>query len=370
MSALREHPFYLSLPFPNSLLPLEDESSFSRIRQGTEAWDAVHAGRLTTSLCATVLGFYEAQAADFLGVPMGLRGHERAIRAYQRLQGGPPLEGYLQAATNALEREGLHRRSLSTTLGELAWCEHMKLYMQSRGWACELYAKGKHFRRPQRFIVGGTGPVRMAWGSAQEATALLAVLNSYHMSSEGRLQLAECGMYCGRTVMAGDTVVPLGASPDGMLVDSETGKWKAVVEVKCHSPFRLSRKGEFEVACSGPMERLLPWYVPQLYLEMACTGVKRGILCSMSALRGCQIMEIHWDPEYAQELMYFLTRFVDEFVSQGCSPRRNFFWGEDAYSRFLQHTVDVAASAQHVRFIEPQNVQRWDPHDSPFHDGT
>ena len=56
-----------------------------QFRQDSWQWDALHAGRLTTSKAASCLGFYEEHAGKKLGVPRSLRGHMKALNAWRDL---------------------------------------------------------------------------------------------------------------------------------------------------------------------------------------------------------------------------------------------------------------------------------------------
>ena len=71
---LRRHPRFIALP------PVEDvvvghESSYRYVRQHTELWDDLHAGRITTGCLTAALGFREDGVCKTLG--MGRRGGGR-----------------------------------------------------------------------------------------------------------------------------------------------------------------------------------------------------------------------------------------------------------------------------------------------------
>ena len=125
----------------------------------------------------------------------------------------------------------------------------------------------------------------MAWGSAQEATGLLAGLNYFYASAGAKLE--ECGLFPAEATVDGalsaatDASVGtggphrplLGASPDGLLrfPDGHT----EVLEVKCHAPFASNASGhggQFCIRDRGPYDDVGPWHIPQLMLEVYCAG--------------------------------------------------------------------------------------------------
>ncbi len=50
---------------------------------------ALHDGRITTSIMASVVGLYEPASASVIGVPPSLSGHHKALAAYARLRAAP-----------------------------------------------------------------------------------------------------------------------------------------------------------------------------------------------------------------------------------------------------------------------------------------
>ena len=81
------HPLFVPLPDTASDTRI-GSGSFEALRlfkQQSWQWDALHTGRLTTSKLAGFLGLFEPSAAAKLKVPKGLRGHSKAVSAYQHL---------------------------------------------------------------------------------------------------------------------------------------------------------------------------------------------------------------------------------------------------------------------------------------------
>ena len=110
----------------------------------------------------------------------------------------------------------------------------------------------------------------MAWGTKNEDTAMETLLN--HMPNIITMEAP----------MVQHTSVPyLAASPDGFFEDMTTGD-KGIVEIKC--PGR-KKKANLKVTY---------YYVPQMYLEMACSGRKQALFCSWG-LDCCRAWILHWD---------------------------------------------------------------------------
>jgi hypothetical protein len=86
-SQLRRHPRFIGLPH-ESLITLGSDASFKFVRQGTELWDELHVGRLTTGCLTGALGFQEDGVGRQLG--MGNRGgsHGPMLGAFHRLRQG------------------------------------------------------------------------------------------------------------------------------------------------------------------------------------------------------------------------------------------------------------------------------------------
>ena len=136
-------------------------------RQDSEQWDALHPGRVTTSVCASCLGCYEPWASKVLKVPACLQGHNRALQAQQRLS-QPLLTDFNQLAISppAPPSDGS--------------CPPSPWGVAAEGPFLMSYNPPSAPKpAPTR---GSLRDVRLAWGNHQEPTSmLLAVL--HHLSS-------------------------------------------------------------------------------------------------------------------------------------------------------------------------------------------
>ncbi len=342
---LRTHPLYHSLPLTETVYSLSP-SDYCLYRQDSWQWNALHQGRLTTSKVASILGFYESLSSTALSLPKSLSGHDRAVTAWRELTMKPPRDWTHLNADYKGERVDGEGEGES----ESVWID------EREGESRFAYA----YRPTDREIDcvrGGTNTVRidnaiharLAWGSAQEATALLGLLNVLYNQerveekkdqSKGdqrgrRYRLRESGMQVleavtleierdgereGESDMERErrllyreieckvtqlgTLPLIGASPDGLVDTVLEGETEGesvliereVVEVKCFSPFisnntlspsrnkkretlRVSRyrpsnttpntvSGKSDVSMCVPV-----WHIPQLQLEMFCTGL-------------------------------------------------------------------------------------------------
>ena len=82
---LRRHPRFRALP-PVERLALGSEASYRFVRQGTELWDDLHRGRLTTGCLTGALGFQEEGVHRALGMGGRSGSHGPLVGAYHRLR--------------------------------------------------------------------------------------------------------------------------------------------------------------------------------------------------------------------------------------------------------------------------------------------
>jgi hypothetical protein len=297
MDDLRAHPHYTALPDPSDII-ISTYQDLCLFRQDTWQWDALHQGRLTTSKLASLLGFYEQETATYLRIPNSLRGHERAVASWQHLRQKPP-DSWLHLQTGSaikstcgddatslwIASENTHQQVIGDKTGRLGHDISRFPYHynpQDEKWSKRIRSEGLRDVRQ----------IRLAWGSTQEATALLAVLN--HLSrTRANARLMESGMCVFEALdgespsrasldiirrwIAEDKSLPLlGASPDGLIRHSDGSL--TVLEVKCFSPFINASGPEaggktLAVLMRHESHDAVPvWHIPQLQLEMLCTG--------------------------------------------------------------------------------------------------
>lgn len=124
----------------------------------------------------------------------------------------------------------------------------------------------------------------MLWGQENEDTALLSLLNNMP-----NLIAMEAPM------VQHTDVLYLAASPDGFYEDIETGE-KGIIEIKC--------PGKTKLANSKPTY----YYVPQMYMEMACSGRRIAIFCSWGT-DTCRAWKLHWNDNMWLALCHLIDVF-------------------------------------------------------------
>eukprot|EP01031_Cornospumella_fuschlensis_P031106 gene31106-37593_t len=376
MEHLRKHPLYQALPDP-SRVSVRSVTELGLYAQDSWQWDALHQGRLTTSALASILGFFEADVAASLQIPRSLRGHDRAVQAWERVREKPPASYahlFRQGTGESSEERGGEERAVWSFPSDNA------------AFACAY--RPPTAQEPARNAGGWVGAssfsgdprrVRLQWGDCQEATAVLAALNFLHhsqpqdlasaasSSSSGAL-LRESGMLLlealeeyarpstplYRTVRAWveEGSLPLiGASPDGLLVQpapfsttaassSDTqkpapqplassptplrsgGAIYSVLEVKCVSPFVAVQGAEggarFGVAGGRPGGTGVPvWHLPQLQLEMFCAGSAcSSALIVTLFVDGARIYKVQRDDQYILDMLGHVRQFYVNYVTR------------------------------------------------------
>uniref|UniRef100_A0A0G4HES6 Uncharacterized protein n=1 Tax=Chromera velia CCMP2878 TaxID=1169474 RepID=A0A0G4HES6_9ALVE len=229
---LNGHPLFKPLEPPSTLSSPSDLSLFP---QDSWQWDALHLGRVTSARLAPALGFFEPHAAARLDIPYGFRSSTAAQHVADSFRdpsqwavvtgGGvsPPSASswveYLRAAGSAGqegggtetkgadggawrgqwgddERHPFHAcsfiRSPSSDTGLNAVSSDGSL--PSSGSAVESGYSNMSAREVatlRQYAAAGEGAIRMSWGSAQESSAVLSVLNFCSLFG-GRLE--EAGM--------------------------------------------------------------------------------------------------------------------------------------------------------------------------------
>eukprot|EP00892_Ulva_mutabilis_P002388 jgi/Ulvmu1/1214/UM109_0012.1 len=124
------------------------------------------------------------------------------------------------------------------------------------------------------------------------------------------------------------------------------GCWE-VVEVKNHCPFKeAAGPGRRRWTCcdTGPRAAPPEQYVPQLQLEMLCTGLPSALLVSRSATRGTHIFRMWRNDRYCALLLRLAATFYQSFGRHGCrSPPPNFFASSPVYHEFCRTTQQLRA---------------------------
>jgi len=385
MDHLRHHPHFEPLPLPETieeLLSLEDIRFF---RQDSWQWDAVHEGRCTTSQAVAALGFLEPETGKMLGVPLSWQ--RGGLGAYYRLR-KPALRTLAemnQVLCNHHSRRTPTRKVDDATRNNVntIWTIPTQgfpfpaKYMVRMGQA-EIDERRRQSQRMSS-TPGFDFSVRMMWGNAQEATALLTALNYFWKEDQG-VKIKEVGM-CGAGLLINHTTTGqrsnllVGASPDALICYSN-GTVEAL-EVKNHCPFFAVKSSKQKVG-QGKGKRFtvrhfdienatLPiQYIPQLMMEMLCVGehCQSGIMVRLTATSGALILRLRRDDEWIEEMLYWLNRFQSDFVEQEEPPPSNFFLqgtsaaDKERYLKFLQMTMALQKKVEVAANIPHADIQR------------
>jgi hypothetical protein len=308
LNDLRKHPHFLPLPDPDTISVVQSPKVFYLFRQESWQWDALHQGRLTTSKLAAILGFYEKATAEYLDISQSLRGHERAVDAWNHIRRKPPANwDHLVSDVAVQAAEETKSTSKKRNIYSQMWVTNSDAFGRFRyNYHPDIRYHASMEKLATRLAAANPIAARLAWGSAQEATAVLAALNyflSHPRSADETVEVLEAGMLaiealdevCPATpmeqgstetkdrqtiyhelyqAMVVEKSLPLiGASPDAILrhvkktnVSQEVGKEQSshpsmqrigedceieIVEVKCHSPFRTAHPSNPATAASA-----------------------------------------------------------------------------------------------------------------------
>lgn len=308
---LRQHPLFVPLPGMD-MLPDIAPCDASVFRQRTPQWTALHAGRLTTSVLASILGFYEHEIAKRLAVPNSLQDHAKAVEAWQQLKTKPRNDISKLCMPGTPLREGISPLQASDL-----W-KHDKV-------------RFPYDYQPSEPLPDLPEPIRnplqakLCWGETQEPTGILCAVN-YLAATDPQLRVHEAGMATFEKVLAepescsdleraiqqlqdARKLPPLGASPDGLIV-SPTGKVTCVLEVKCTSPFTLNHAAPYGMRVSSPAHippTFPAWHIPQLQLEMLCCGAScRSALVVLLDYNRARIFRIDRDDQVGRHCLSLL----------------------------------------------------------------
>lgn len=389
MEHLRQHPRFQSLaPIVTELPTLED---VSRFRQESWQWDALHAGRCTTSQAAAALGFLDPTPAQVLNIPNSWR--KGASGAFRRLSQQPVLRTLEDMRRTLLEtsststspdtdddESSLIDGDLWEETGETVAMDDDNTPTNATAFAAEYMYEPtpEEFKERRKYIKERSGGdylpngIRLIWGNTQEATAVLTVLN-YFAANDPDLVVKESGM-CGAGLALNQTDIEssllVGATPDAVLCHGD-GRLE-VLEVKNHCPFfsnanRKRRGGKLKNFSIGdrPLGEVgvMSQYIPQLQLEMYCLGpaCQSAVMVRQTATQGAVLLRMMRDDEWIEEMLYFLHRFQKDYVEARKQPRADFFWqGKEStrYRRFVHRTIQVRDKVKVIATLPNENIQR------------
>jgi hypothetical protein len=222
MKHLRHHPNFVPLPPAETIKELQCLEDVRLFRQESWQWDALHEGRCTTSQAVAALGFLEPKTGKALGVPQSWQ--RGGVGAYHRLKKTPirtlsAMNARLCVGTIAVPLAEEEIEKESKTL----WAKPERVKDKPFPFAAKYMVRISEEDRKQRRKAAKQNPyfdgsVRMLWGDAQEATALLTALN-YFWLQDDTIVIKEVGM-CGGGLAFNQTGIAsllVGATPDALI---------------------------------------------------------------------------------------------------------------------------------------------------------
>eukprot|EP00543_Licmophora_paradoxa_P004762 CAMPEP_0202454704 /NCGR_PEP_ID=MMETSP1360-20130828/12371_1 /ASSEMBLY_ACC=CAM_ASM_000848 /TAXON_ID=515479 /ORGANISM="Licmophora paradoxa, Strain CCMP2313" /LENGTH=400 /DNA_ID=CAMNT_0049074087 /DNA_START=37 /DNA_END=1239 /DNA_ORIENTATION=+ len=386
MDHLRSHPMFDPLPLPTRIHSINHPEDVRYFRQESWQWDALHYGRCTTSKASAALGFLEPNAGKALGIPVGFR--KGAMEAYERLakqigciQSLEDMQVLLTTDDKDATYYQPHRKQ--------SWLWKIPTSNQTRPFAARYAARQTAVEREQRRKELKSRKIddhrlirsfRLDWGNSQEATSILTALNYFWQKDPG-IRIKEVGM-CGAGLphnITGESL-QVGATPDA-LIYYPNGTVEAL-EVKNHCPLirthfpqipshvdsherntikRNRQRMRYTFRRKPITEPYLPiQYIPQLMMEMMCVGPKchSAVMVRQTALEGALIIRLYRDDTWIDEMMYWLSKFQEDFVDKQIPPRSNFFWKNPRYRKFLEQTRNLTSNVELLDHIPNDAIQR------------
>lgn len=383
MEHLRSHPYYQPLPHPDTIKVLHSLEDVRIFRQDSWQWDALHQGRCTTSQAAPALGLLEPSAARALGIPRSLQ--KGCMGAFRRLS--QPALRTLEEMNEILCTAGNGGdKKLQKVWREIDELERGRRFPFAARYTPTLTKEELDARRREakQFLNNISSPmrIRMSWGNAQEATSVLTALNHFVKQDPG-LQVLEVGM-CGAGLDLNVTTdcegnspqLIVGASPDSVIKYSN-GTLE-VLEVKNHCPFvpsdwapgpkaqKMKKKafGDYRIRELPLQFSVPPAYIPQLMMEMMSCGenCRSAIMVRQTATCGAVILRIYRDDKWIEEMIFWLKKFITEYVEKDTSPPPDFFWEDDEdsdrYRAFVKRTKELSEEVELVEHVKNNNIQR------------
>lgn len=361
-----KHARFIPLPLLGDV-SIPDRASYRYIRETDELWSTLHRGRLTSSRLAAAMGFYEPRAAKILGLPRVYTSHSKMISVYHHLR-----EKVSDAYDSNIQSSVAHDLNIHAHL--VSYDKHMRDDARDDSLLESVKIRTSRYLHNQRDVQ----KVRMAWGSAQEAATISLLCQRlpgapFFLMEVGLMSL-DVASLCDTWGFRVDDLPPIGATPDGLLVDTCTDAASAahgfaqkhldgarfkVVEVKNVCPFSSRRNGKkgFELRDRGPRNSLDPLYVPQLQFHMLCSGVDTALLASRSATKGTNVFQMQRDDEYIRAMLEVIRCFYTTYVKKSKVPPQNAFSHMRLHSQLLLKTRELAYSCPLYCHIDQTHEQ-------------
>ncbi len=359
------------------MVRVADSSAFPYIAEGSADWRALHrAGRLTSGRLGGALNLWAPSNAQVLGFKSTPRqGITRMLDAYTQ------IAGLAVNLTEGGDVADARRQNLQAHLTAVDQVDGVEA-VQARSLVEEIkLRKARHLQS-----LGSLVDVRLAWGSAQEASTIQTICERFHEDSRYYM---EVGMIepdretLKRYGFDTGTLPPLGSTPDCICVGSVSSREQAievfadmctptdnvnrnnrfqVVEVKNSTPFRLSkRKKTFELRDFGPRQRVEAVWVVQLQFHLLCSGAASALLVSRSATKGTNVFEMQRDEEYIRLILTCVKAFYERYCVPGKRPPKNALSDLKEHRQLLLKTRQLALRTALLHHIPHEPLEGADP---------
>lgn len=346
--------------------------SFAYVRQGTELWDALHDGRCTTGLLLGALGFSE-DGVDRRALGFGSRGRGSgatiaACRRLRRAKVGedevdaeeeaeaqrrndeavadfnrslsisndasasedePNGDVYAVEAAPVLSTEASAMDIMLASLSLKPTSHQPKQKHKSKGAKGKSKKKKKRSSKPNRakaddgtmltnaqycraVAKGGELAVRLAWGSAQESSTLCSLMMHFKDSIVHEAGLCMLDPDLIPTEWQIGLLPPIGASPDGLITMANGERF--VLEIKNSSPFR-EVPGGYIISDREPYEKPPGYHMPQVQLEMLCTGTRSALLAMQNMTYGIRVYRVDRCDDFIAGMLRRISRLYTSFVT-------------------------------------------------------
>jgi len=201
----------------------------------------------------------------------------------------------------------------------------------------------------------------MEWGVNNEINALANVLDTFKDSTLlevgfFKLEESKIPVSSEATELLSGNIPSIGATPDGILIDSEAKKW--IVECKCPAPFFLSAKGGdgvYDYRSRIPHKEIPYYYIPQIQIQMLCTNIKSSLYVSYTPTKGTKIYEMKYNAKFCKTMIYLLSYIYKNCVKKDGEIKDDFYLNSKVsrlYLSFLNQLKDLQGSSNLLFYKE------------------
>ena len=220
----------------------------------------------------------------------------------------------------------------------------------------------------------GKKRICMEWGRIHEKNAIKVILDLYP-----HLKIYETGFYPLSENILNQLLLEnsifgkeeknnfpkIGASPDGIIEDSITGI-RMVLECKCPCPFIWNEEKKIYQYMENkiPYQTIPIYYIPQVILQMLCTGLDICLFVCWTPEKGCSLFRVHFDKILCIQILQCIKhQFVDSYekinqISSSKTITRNYLnLKNETNSEMKEYTEEGNEKVFTETIIKMQNVK-------------